>query len=157
MSSFERDNFQWRETYFVLFDARQRPPLNRVRDMLQKLGENFELIEPTGDEMGGFESVTVLAPDDFAAIDISYLSGEDATAEGMRLAKELGSSIDPETRRRLANADGRLDLMHFEEVLDDAAGEPEESFDPSALLMVLEGLVRMTNGIGIDPQSGTIM
>ncbi len=30
MSTFERENFQWRETYFVLFDADKRPTLARV-------------------------------------------------------------------------------------------------------------------------------
>ncbi len=157
MSTFERDNYQWRETYFVLFESRHRPALKSVRDAIAKLGENFELIEPTAEEDGGFESVTVLAPDDFAAVDVSYLSGEDASTESARIAKELGSSLDADTRRQLMNCDARLDLMHFEQVLEEAGGEPDEAFDPSALLMVLEALVRLTKGIGVDPQSGSIM
>ncbi|MGE0606121.1 MAG: hypothetical protein AB7O62_03270 [Pirellulales bacterium] len=157
MSTFERDNYQWRETYFVLFESGRRPSLENVRKTIAALGENFQLIEPTAEEDGGFESVTVLAPDDFAAVDISYLSGEDASTESTRLAKELGSSLDAGTRRRLLACDARLDLMHFEQVMEEAGAEPDEAFDPSALLMVLEALVSLTDGIGVDPQSGSIM
>lgn len=157
MSTFERDNYQWRETYFVMFESHKRPRLNRVRDALRKLSDDFELTEPTSEEDGGFESVTVLAPADLAAVDVSYLSGEEVAAEGVRLAKELGPTLDASTRKRLAGCDARFDIMHFEQVTEESAGEPDEAFDPSALLMVLDALVELTDGIGIDPQSGAVM
>lgn len=157
MSTFERDNYQWRETYFVMFESRKRPKLNRVRDALRKLSEEFELADSTAEEDGSFESVTVLAPADLAAVDVSYVSGEEVAAEGTRLAKELAASLDAATRKRLAACDARFDIMHFEQVTDESSGDPDEAFDPSALLMVLDALVQLTDGIGIDPQSGAVM
>ena len=35
--------------------------------------------------------------------------------------------------------------------------EPDEILDPSALLLVLEALARLTHGIAIDPQAGTVL
>jgi hypothetical protein len=29
--------------------------------------------------------------------------------------------------------------------------------DPSALLLIMEALVKLTDGVGIDPQSGALM
>ena len=55
---------------------------------------------------------------------------------------------------RLAGCDARFDILHFEEVSEE--GE-EETFDPSALLMVIEALAKLTDGVAVDPQSGTIM
>ena len=45
--------------------------------------------------------------------------------------------------------------MHFEQVID--GDEGDEMFDPSALLLVIEALTELTGGIGIDPQSGTLV
>ncbi len=67
------------------------------------------------------------------------------------------SATSPEERgklNRLAGCDARFDILHFEEVSD---GEEDETFDPSALLMVIEALARLTDGVAVDPQSGTIM
>ena len=50
--------------------------------------------------------------------------------------------------------------MHFEEVCDDPATveeELDEMLDPGGLLVVLEALIEMTDGVGIDPQSGSLL
>jgi len=39
----------------------------------------------------------------------------------------------------------------------DAPPDEDETFDPSALLMVIEALAKLTGGVAVDPQSGTIM
>jgi hypothetical protein len=77
MSTFEREGFRWRETYFVLFDSCRRPTLNRAVALLRELSSRFELTGGLADEDGRFESITVLSPDDYAALDISYESGEE--------------------------------------------------------------------------------
>ena len=61
--------------------------------------------------------------------------------------------------KRLKEYDGRFDVLHFEQV-GDLPGEEDESdelLDPSALLAVLDELARITGGIAVDPQSGTIL
>src|SRR5690606_16094725 len=77
MSTFESDDYRWRETYFVLFDAERRPSLRKVQQAIERLKDRFELSHPAADDSGAFESLTVMAPDDYAALDISYVEGEE--------------------------------------------------------------------------------
>jgi hypothetical protein len=158
VSTFENDRYRWRETYFLLFDAAKRPSMEQVQKVLKKVNRQFEVHNPRTDDEGSFESVTVLAPAAYAALDISYVDGEEVQEQTVELSREfrdLASSPDERTKLdRLTACDARFDILHFEEVSDD--GE-EETFDPSALLMVVEALARITGGVAVDPQSGTIM
>ena len=52
MSMFESDDFQWRETYFVLFDSGKRPTLEKMVATLQELGGQFQLNSSQGDDDG---------------------------------------------------------------------------------------------------------
>lgn len=161
MSTFERADFHWRETYFVYFSSARRPSMKRVEKLLQGISRRFEMVDPCADDEGRFESLTVLAPDDYAALDVSLIAGEEVVEQVGALVKELRGSVPREERERLAElarCDARFDLLHFEKLVPVAAGEdPDEMLDPSALLMVLDGLVELTHGVGIDPQSGTLM
>jgi hypothetical protein len=162
MSTFERDEYKWRETYFVLFDSCKRPNLKKVERVLHELSDRFKLTNARADEDGRFESITVLAPDDYAALDISYESGEEVLEQGAALEEEMKSSAaDADERSRLARlskCDARFDLLHFEQVTDDEPeDEADEMLDPSALLIVLDALVELTGGVGVDPQSGTLL
>jgi hypothetical protein len=162
MSTFERDEFKWRETYFVMFDSAKRPTLKTVERVLRELSDRFELSNASADEDGRFESITIMSPDDYAALDISFESGEEVLEQGAALEQEMKSSAsDDEERTRLARlskCDARFDLLHFEQVTDDEPeDEADEMLDPSALLIVLDALVELTGGVGVDPQSGTLL
>jgi hypothetical protein len=162
MSTFERDNYHWRETYFVLFDADKRPSLEQLTKVLHGLSDRFQLTGEQADANGCFESLTLLAPDEYAALDISYMAGEEVLEQGAALCKELKASAESAEERtklaRLPKYNARFDLLHFEEVTAGSAeDELDELLDPSALLIVLEALARLTKGVGIDPQSGTLV
>jgi hypothetical protein len=164
MSTFEREEYKWRETYFVLFDSCKRPTLKQVEHVLHELSDRFELSNARADEDGRFESITVISPDDYAALDISYESGEEVQEQGAAFHKELkGAACDADERSKLARlpkCDARFDLLHFEQVTDDEPPEEDEldeMLDPSALLIVLDALVELTAGVGVDPQSGTLL
>lgn len=162
MSTFERDNYQWRETYFVLFDSCQRPTLKHAEKVLHALSNRFQLSAGTGDADGRFESLTVFSPDDYAALDISYVAGEEVIEQGRTMYEELKGSADgPQDRAKLARirtCDARFDLMHFEEITAGGGDEDfDEMLDPSALLIVIEALAELTKGVGVDPQSGTLV
>ncbi len=164
MSTFEREGYQWRETYFVLFDEARRPKLLDVERMLKKLNSRFELVDSVADESGKIESLTIVAPDDYAALDICYLVGEEVVEQGAELVKELKKADLDDTERakvaRLPKLHAKFDLLHFERVADGGMPDeedPDEMLDPSALLIVLDALVDLTKGVGVDPQSGTIV
>ncbi len=162
MSMFENDNYRWRETYFVQFDPKRRPRLEQVERRLAAMGDQFELTSARADEQGRFESLTILARDDFAALDISYIEGDEVLEQGEQFAADLTTSAcEAEDKSKLAllrSYGGRFDVLHFEQVAE--AGEREDSdemLDPSALLLVLDILVELTDGVAVDPQCGTLM
>lgn len=161
MSTFERDDFRWRETYFILFDSAQRPTLQRVEKALKNLGANFVLVNPHANDQGRIDSITCLSPDDYAALDISYLEGEEVIEQGVLLVEDMKSSAaDPEEREKIthiAACDARFDVMHFQQVSGGKEDDLDEMFDPSALLIVVETLTDLTDGVAVDPQSGAFL
>ncbi|MHC4399091.1 MAG: hypothetical protein ACYTG0_05360 [Planctomycetota bacterium] len=159
MSMFENDQYRWRETYFVLFDASKRPTLEKLQQALSKLNSRFTLTNLSADEAGRFESLTVLSPDDFAALDVCYLDGEEVLEQVADLVEEMDTSDcrDEERLRlqRLRKCDGRFDVLHFEQIVNFDDEDCEEILDPSALLVVIEALAKQTGGLAVDPQTGT--
>ena len=118
MTTFDTENFQWRETYFVLFKSAKRPTLAKVEATLRKLGSHYQLADSQEDGSGSFESLTLFSPDDFAALDISYLAGEDVQEQVAALVDELrpGDGVDPAKLALLPKCDARFDIMHFEQM-----------------------------------------
>ena len=163
MSTFERDDYQWRETYFVTFAASGRPTRAEVESALGAVGVCLEIENLIGDAEGNFETVTLRSSEDYSAIDVSYVCGEEIVEENNRIAEELGPlAADDEERKKaglLPKLDARFDVMHFEQVVkgDPTGDEMGDMLDPSALLMVLEALEHLTGGIAIDPQSGAFV
>ena len=161
MSLFDRDDFRWRETYFVLFDERHRPNLDKLQQVLQDLNSRFLFENAESDRDGRIESLTLISPDDYAALEIGFSSGEEVEEQVEGLAVELRDSMgDPSDRRKLdqiRRATARFDVMHFEQVADSNASGDDEMLDPSALLVVLDALTELTSGVCVDPQSGTLM
>ena len=160
MTTFDTESFQWRETYFVLFKSAKRPTLAKVEATLRKLGSHYQLADSQEDGSGSFESVTLFSPDDFAALDISFLAGEDVQEQVAALVDELrpGDGVDPKKLALLPKCDARFDIMHFEQMVNDSETEEgDDMLDPSTLLLVIDALVELTRGVGIDPQSGSLM
>ena len=162
MSLFEDDRYRWRETYFIQFPAENRPSLDKVRQALSTLGDGLVLSGANANSSGQFESATILAPDDFAAIDISYLGGEEVLEQADELANEItavGCKEDiAQSVKQLRRSDGRFDVLHFEQVGDtEEQEEADGMLNPSTLLLVLDCLAQLTDGIAVDPQAGTFV
>lgn len=164
MAASDEDHFRWRETYFVWFDAARRPLLAKVEDTVRSLRGHFELSDAQADENGRIESLTVRSSEDHAALEIEYLEGDEVRSEAAAMAEEFkaGDGAEPARLARLRRATARFEIMHFEQVDESAAGgegeeDDDEMFDPSALLIVLEALIKLTDGVGVDPQSGILM
>jgi hypothetical protein len=163
MSTFEEHGYKWRETYFVMFPSARRPSLEKVERLLKTLSSRFELVNVEADDKGKFESLTIRSPQDYAAMDISYESGDEVTEQVVLLQQEMKGTIDAADRPKLAQlsqCDAKFDILHFEQQIDVVGDEDDEDgdmLDPSALLSVMDALVELTGGIGIDPQSGTLV
>jgi hypothetical protein len=164
MSLFGNDAYQWRETYFVLLRAVDRPNTEPVLSCLKQGRGHYELLDVTSDEHGRFESLTLLSPEDFSGMDVTYVTGNEVTEQLDELSREIAkSTLTEEDRKklsRLQQCDARLDIYHFEQIAGSgigAEGEEEEFLDPGSLIIVLKRLAKLCHGIGVDPQSGTLM
>ncbi len=163
MSMFEDSRYRWRETYFVLFDAKKRPTLASVTKALGALNKHFQLTNQNADSHGRIDAVTLISPDDYAALDICYTAGSEVLEQGASLVEDLkktGADIPPPIPwEQIKKYDGRFDVLHFEQVPEDVEDGAEEDgmLDPSALLIVLGALARLTGGVAIDPQAGTFL
>ena len=161
MSLFENDAYRWRETYFVVFRKKNRPTADAILELLKTHGSRYQVDEVRRDDEGLFESLTLLSPDDFAAMDISYVVGEEVNEQVDALTEELANAplSDLERRKydRLQTFDARFDISHFRHVVMLDERDDESFLDPGALLIVLQRLARLCHGVGVDPQSGTLV
>ena len=159
MSLGDEGELRWRETYYILFQAHNRPTIGQVEDALSDAGGRISVERIEGDEEGLLASVLVQAPEDHAALEISYEAGDAVVEQSAELAKQLKNEVESDQLQKLLAADARLDVMHFERV-DTPSYEDEETldmFDPSCLLLVVEVLGNLTDGVTIDPASGDIL
>ena len=74
MSLFADGRYQWRETYFVLFESKHRPLAADVKRVLGELGPRIEIHEMAASDHGKLESMTVLSHADAAGIIFSKLA-----------------------------------------------------------------------------------
>jgi hypothetical protein len=163
MSMFEDSRYQWRETYFVLFDAEKRPKLKTVTKAIAALNPRYELTNLNADGHGRIDSLTLISHDDFAALDVCYTNGDEVLEQTAEIIKDLKKSAcavpTAVSWEQIKRYDGRFDVLHFEQIVNNADDEPDDDamLDPSTLLLVLGVLAKLTGGVAIDPQAGTIL
>ncbi len=158
MSLFGDNNYQYRETYFVLFERENCPKSADVQKVLSELGPRYETVNLTETEEG-FESLTVKSPRDFSAMDIVLTVGEEVTAQVEELEEAMRtmtlSGDDIKKLGKLKSCDARFDIFHFEEIA--TATEDDQFLDPGGLLLVLEALANLCDGVALDPASQSLM
>jgi len=162
MSVESDDQLEWRDTYFILFDQSDRPTLTQVESAITDASLRLKLENLEADEDGLFESLLVQAPQDNAALEISYETGEAVIQQSAELAKQLKGDLNAKQLAKMLKADARLDVMLFERVQSDAWSEDEDDWetatlDPSSLLNVVDALTKLTGGLPIDPASGSVL
>lgn len=154
---------EWRDTYYILFQRENRPTLQQVEAVISDATKRVKLENLDADEEGLFESVLVQAPEDNAALEISFESGEAVVEQSLALAEHLkdDDSFESDQLAALLRADARFDVMHFERLVDEYTTDDEdgmpEALDPASLLQIVDVLARLTDGLPIDPGSGVIM
>lgn len=161
MSLFANDQYRWRETYSVLFRRADRPSAGQLRKALEGLGEAYRVTDVTTDASGQVEAMTVLAPADFAGMDLSYVSGEEVQEQIEELKaerrKKTLSKKEQAKLERLGECDARFDIFHFQQVVGDESDDEDEYMDPGSLIAVLKCLAQLCHGVGIDPLTGALM
>jgi hypothetical protein len=163
MDDDSEDQLEWRDTYFILFQKSDRPTLTQVEAAITESSRRLKLENLEADDDGMFESALVQAPQDNAALEISYETGEAVAEQSVDLAKQLKDELDAKQLKKMLKADARLDVMLFERVSHNGFGGDEEddwetgSLDPSSLLNVVDALAKLTGGLPIDPASGAIL
>ena len=163
MSLFENSEFQWRETFFVMFEQGKRPTLNQIQSVIEGLGGRLQAENMRSTADGEFESVTLYAPDDFAAMDIICTVGEEVIEQIPNLIKELEPNMfDEEEKAQLLaikRSTGRLEIFHFEQHTFTAPEDGVDSnvMDPGGVLIVLQRLNAICDGVVVDPQSSSVM
>lgn len=158
MSLFEDDQYQYCDTFFVYFQKENRPALEDIVKALSTGGETCELTDSRSEADGLFKSITVCSPHDSSAMDIAFVSGEEVVEQVAELVSEFrqisleGEEFDK--LKKIGSADARLDVYQFERISE--SQEPD-MIDPGGLFLVLEKLNRICDGIGLDPQSKTLI
>lgn len=156
MSLFEDSKYQYSDTFFVFFNRENRPDIEKIEASLAELGPRYETIQRKESD-GAFESLTFVSPYDFSAMDIVVVEGEEVTNQITNLMDEFKritlTGDEPSKISSLGNCDARFDIFHFER---SDVGE-EEALDPGGLLLVMEKLSELCDGIALDPQSHSLM
>jgi hypothetical protein len=174
------DELLWLETYFIMFPSKRRPTLTQVEHALAEADPRLRLENLAADDDGLFESLLVESPEDHAAVEISYETGESVIEQNLEWAKQLQQQLPPKQLQQLVVADARLDVAHFERLQaggppsnpaspqadfpDDEFGDDDfdeeaamEVFDPTCLLTVVEALSGLTKGLAFDPAAGEVV
>jgi hypothetical protein len=158
VSLFEDENYVYRDTFFIHFEDGNRPTGEQVKSCIESLGEKYEF-SGLREADGKFESVTIRSPHDSSAMDISYVVGEEVTEQIAGLMSDFRtitlSGDDHVKLKKLDGCNARFDIFHFEHKSD--APEGEDMLDPGGLLLVMERLASVCDGIGLDPQSKTLL
>ena len=164
MSLFENDEYQWRETYFVLFDESKRPSADAIESLLKELNKGYEVRDVRASETGEFESLTLISKDDYAAMDLTCSASDEIRDQINDLAEELKSTASPDempTIKRIPECTARVDVYHFEQMVFVGSSGPDDELDdcmdPGSLLVVLERIAELCDGIVVDPQSNSLL
>lgn len=164
MSLFENDEYQWRETYFVLFDESKRPSATDFESFVSGMNDGYEVRDVRATEDGAFDSLTLISKDDYAAMDLNCATSDEVREQIAELAdklKELAAPDEMEVIERIPEMTARLEVYHFEQMVfvgsSGEGDEPDDFMDPGSLLVVLERIAEKLDGIVVDPQSNSIM
>ncbi len=126
--------------------------------VLGSLGPRYEAVNLKANETG-FEALTVKSPRDFSAMDIVFTEGEEVSAQIEELEEAMRtmtlSGDDIKKLSTLKDSDARFDIFHFEEIA--TATDDDQFLDPGGLLLVLEALAELCNGVALDPASNSLM
>ena len=159
MSLFEDNQYEYSDTFFVFFKRENLPEAEKVKAAIAELGDRYEFGKIAFREEQ-FESMTILSPQDCSAVDIVLDLNTEVTTQIAELESEFRTLTltgdDRDKLSRFKECDARFDLFHFEKKMG-GNDEPDAFIDPGGLLIVLEKLRSLCDGVGPDPQSQMLL
>ncbi len=159
MSLFENEQYEYTDTFFVFFKRENLPKASAVTKAIEELGDRYEFGKMNFRE-DDFESLTILSPQDFSAMDIVLDLKAEVRSQIDDLASEFRTiTLSGDDREKLSlfkECDSRFDLFHFEKKVNENQG-PDAFIDPGGLLIVLDKLKALCGGVGLDPQSQMLL
>lgn len=159
MSLFENEEYEYTDTFFVFFKRENLPKASAVTKAIEELGDRYEFGKMNFRD-DDFESLTILSPQDFSAIDIVLDLKAEVATQIEELAGEFRTmTLSGDDRSKLEafkTCDCRFDLFHFEKQVS-RTQDPDAFIDPGGLLIVLEKLKSLCGGVGLDPQSHMLL
>lgn len=159
MSLFENDQYEYTDTFFVFFKRENLPNAETVKAAIAELGDRYQFGKIAFREEQ-FESMTILSPQDFSAVDIVMDPNADVPTQIEELITEFRTLTltgdDRDKLSRFKECNTRFDLFHFEQKVSGNT-DPDAFIDPGGLLIVLEKLRSLCDGVGLDPQSQMLL
>ncbi|MBI1901881.1 MAG: hypothetical protein HYS13_12325 [Planctomycetia bacterium] len=158
--------YQWFETYYVLCDRDRVPTGDALRHALARHSDLLRIEELKSDDTGRFESATIIAPTALCALELRVLYGEEVLEHGAALSEELADACPAADRPKLARlevCDARIEVQVYEQLVEPMPEEEateadeEQLLDPAALLTVVRLLVKLSEGVAVDPQAATFL
>ena len=158
MSLFEDNRFVYRDTFFVYLKREDRPSIDDVKGFLAEMGDKYKTTNLKESD-GALESMTIHSPQDYSAMDVTYLEGEEVIEQVNEMMNDFKlMTLTGDDQKKLMifqDCDARFDVFHFEQV---AEGQEEDEFlDPGGLLLVMSNLAQLCKGVSLDPQSQTLL
>ena len=159
MSLFENGDYEYTDTFFVFFKRENLPNAETVKAAIAELGDRYQFGKIAFREEQ-FESMTILSPQDFSAVDIVMDPNADVPTQIEELITEFRTLTltgdDRDKLSRFKECNTRFDLFHFEQKVSGNT-DPDAFIDPGGLLIVLEKLRSLCDGVGLDPQSQMLL
>jgi hypothetical protein len=159
MSLFENGDYEYTDTFFVFFKRENLPSIEVVKSAIADLGDRFQASK-IAEKEGDFESMTVLSPEDFSAMDIVLDLNAEVTTQIEELVGDFRTQTltgdDQDKLQIFKQCDVRFDLFHFEKQVN-GNDDPDAFIDPGGLLIVLEKIRSICDGVGLDPQSQMLL
>ena len=97
-------------------------------------------------------------------MDLTCIAGEEVVEQMQELAVEMKEMAGPDELpviNRIPECTARLEVYHFEQMVfvgaSGAEDEPDDFMDPGSLLVVLERIADLCDGIVVDPQSNSLL
>jgi len=121
MTLFDDNRYDWRETYFVYFEASHRPKLPEVRRALRTHAPFLSIPNIKADPDGNLVEMTIASYEDHAALEIVHREGNDVLTEARDLAQSLKEGASEEERlklQKIVQCKMRFDIHHFEQTAD---------------------------------------